>query len=127
MSPVTKDMQEFALKFFKLQSPWGNSYQAQLVIKTDGSSWKNNKFKSIDDNPNLALKTGVKIPSPNSDGLYIVDLLFSETGLKAKMMGVEVLDITNSDLVAEIKGWDDSISDIGIKFNPVLSTLLVQV
>ena len=127
MSPATAEMQEFALKFFKLQSPVGRNYEAQLVIKTDGTNWKNNGFDSIDNNHKIPFKPGVTIPAPNSDGLYTVDLMFSETGLKVKMMGVEVLEMAQPNLAAEIKGWDDSTSDVGISFNPVLSTLTVQV
>lgn len=127
MSPATKDMQEFAVKFFKLQAPFGSSYQAQIVIRTDGSAWKITGFDDYDNNPNLALKQGVTIPSPESDGLYRVDLLFTGEGLKVKINGLEVIEIQSDNLATEIKGWDDSISDVGMKFDPVLSTLRVQV
>ena len=127
MSPVTKDMEAFNLEFFTLQSPWGEVYKAEFIIRTDGSSWENYKFENFPDNHNLALKEGVTIPDPDSNGLYRVDLVFSEVGMKAYIMGVEVLDVVNSNLVAEIKSWDDSLNDVGISFNPVLTSLSVQV
>ncbi|KAL5262761.1 hypothetical protein ACHWQZ_G008229 [Mnemiopsis leidyi] len=126
MSPVTKDMDAFSLKFFTLQSPWGEVYKAEFIIRTDGSSWENYKFENFPDNYNLALKQGVTIPGPDGNGLYQVDLVFSEAGMKAYIMGIEVLVVEDSNLVAEIKSWDDSISDLGISFNPVLPSLMVQ-
>ena len=113
-------MADFSLNFFTLQSPWGEIFKAKFIIRTDGSSWENYQFENFPDNHNLTLKDGVTIPGPGSDGLYRVDLVFSEVGMKAYIMGVEVLDIVNSNLVAEIKSWDDSLSDVGISFDPVL-------
>ena len=127
MSPVTKDMEAFSLKFFTLQEPWGEIFKAKFIIRTDGSSWENYHFENFPDNGNLALKQGVTIPDPDSNGLYRVDLVFSEVGIKAYIMGVEVLDIIDSKIVAEIKSWDDSLNEVGISFNPVLSSLAVQV
>ena len=127
MSPATESIQEFSLKFFKLQSPWGDNFEAQFVIKTDGTNWKNSGFNSIADNYKIAFKPYVTIPSPDSDGLYTVDLFFSEDGLKVQIMGVEVIEIADSSLAAEIKGWDDSNNDVGIAFNPIPQTLTVQV
>ncbi|XP_063687917.1 uncharacterized protein LOC134821166 isoform X2 [Bolinopsis microptera] len=126
MSPATKDIQDFSFKFFKLQSPWGGNFEAQFVIKTDGTNWKNSGFNSIANNHKIAFKPDVTIPSPDSDGLYTVDLFFSEDGLKVQIMGVEVIEIADSSLAAEIKGWDDSVSDVGISFNPIPQTLIVQ-
>ena len=127
MNPVTKDMEAFSLEFSTLQEPWGEIYKAKFIVRTDGSSWENYQFENFPDNGNLALKQGVTIPGPDSNGLYRVDLVFSEVGIKAYIMGVEVLDIIDPNLVAEIKSWDDSLNDVGLSFNPVLTSLAVQV
>ena len=117
-------MTEFALDFYKLSIPFNQAHKGQIVIRTDGTPWKYSGFSSIPDKNDVPLSG---VPDANSQGLYIMEIFFSEDGLKFSLNGVEVVDVGGQDLANEILSWDEAQFDMGLGFSRVLDTLMIQV
>ena len=125
MSPTTA-ADEFGVRFFTILTvPFGVTYEAFIVIRTDDSPWEFYGFDSIGDNESYELSGPV--PAPNAEGYHVVDFLFSSFGIKVKMSGTELINLESDALGAEITGWNNQANDLAFTFGPILDYLTVEV
>lgn len=123
MSSTTSDL---PLKFqiFQLQDLFTFNYKAHFGITTDGSPWGIYGFDSVESS---IIAIDVTVPDPDQKGLYTVDLMFVETGVRGYIQGVQVMEISTEALDEEVEGWDTAVSDLAINLQPLPTSLFIQV